>query len=235
MIYPLNIFTPDPVTNNIRPFIIFMANKVQFNVMKGMAYGVTDDMLVPAGGFTLPMPNGGLIDSSSNDYGEDASGFGKLTQNAISGGQSIVDGVTLGAGDLAAGGIVADPRLTQVYKGTSARTWSGEWQIVPQSKGEAAAAAAILWFVKYSAAPDRAGNDKMGLLIQPHIYRIIFSNPVLQLALQFDKMALVSYSINYFAQGYASTYGDMMPKHMSLTMEFKEYGIKTKKDWIPFL
>jgi len=234
MIYPINIFTPDPVTKSVRPFMIFVAFKVEFNVMKSLAYGSTIDILAPEGGFVLPMPNGGLIDSSQNQYGEEPSGLGKLAQSAGGAVDSLIQNIPmLGSIDnsMARMGMLPDPRMTQIYNGTSSRSYSGTWQIIPQSAGESASAAAILWFVKFSASPDRMGNDKVGILLAPHIYKIIFSNPVIQMAMQYDKMAIESYEINYFAQGYASTYSDMMPKHISLTLNFKEFGIKTKKEW----
>lgn len=235
MIYPINIFSPDPVTNSVRPFIIFMPHKVENNVTKSLAYGVTKDMLSPRIPFTLPMPNDGLTDTSQNQYSEEASSVGALNQKIGSGVNSGVEGLTQGIVTNAAAkiGRVPDPRLTQVYMGTSSRSFTGAWQIIPQSLGEAVAAAAILAYVKFCAAPDRASSNKIGVLLQPYVFKIIFSNPMIHLAMQFDQMAIESYTINYFANGYAATYSDMMPKHMSLSMTFKEYGIKTKKDWMP--
>jgi len=234
MIYPVNIFSPDPVTGGIRPFMIFLPHKVEHNVLSTLAYGVTKDMLSPRLPFVLPMPNGGLQDGSTNQYAEEPSGLGEVAVAAgkfISGGVEKLSGIGNGAEKM---GLAPDPRLTQTYMGTSSRQFTGTWQMIPQSLGESIACMAILGWVKYCAAPDRAGSDKVGILLQPYVFKIIFGNPILHFAMSLDQMAIESYSINYFAQGYASTYKDMMPKHMELTMTFKEYGIKTKEDWLPF-
>lgn len=240
MIYPTNIFTSDPATESARPFIIFIPCKVNFNVMKSLGYGDSKDLLVPQAPFVLPMANGGLMDGVTNEYSSvsDAKGLrnkklGSGVDAVISGAARInsagLSGVENGAAMV---GRLPDPRLTQVYNGTSQRSFSGTWQMIPQSVGEAAAAMAILAYVKFCAAPDRASSNKIGVLLQPYVFKIVFSNPLIHLAMQMDKMAIESYSINYFAQGYASTYGTlMMPKHMELTMTFKEFGIKTKEDW----
>ena len=227
MIYPMNIFSPDPVSKSVRTFIIFIAFALDFDVTKDMGYGSTLDMKHPEGGFTLPFPNNGLTDASSNDYGQTNSIGYDMAKFAL--GKVIdVDTVIEGARRV---GKMPDPRQTQVYNGTASRTFTGDWIMIPQSLGESALCMAILWWVKYSAAPDRKLDNKIAILEPPHVYKIIFSNPLLHLALQYDQMALESYSINYFAQGYASTYSDMMPKMMSLSLTFKEFGIKTKKDW----
>jgi len=217
-----------------------MPQEVEFNVTKSLGYDDSLDVLSPKAPFVLPMANGGLIDASTNEYAAQSDAKGSM--NKAMGGHmdSLTKTVTGGPGGILGGvengsalvGRLPDPRLTQVYMGTTQRSFTGTWQMIPQSVGEAAAAMAILSWVKYCAAPDRASSSKIGVLLQPYVFKIIFSNPLIHLAMKMDQMAIESYSINYFAQGYASTYGTlMMPKHMELTMTFKEFGIKTKKDW----
>jgi len=240
LIYPINIFSPDPATGSIRPFIIFMPQEVEFNVTKSLGYGDSLDVLSPKLPFTLPMANGGLIDASTNDYASQSDAKGSANKAVGNLMDTFSKVSTAGVGGVLGGvenssalvGRLPDPRLTQVYMGTTQRSFTGTWQIIPQSVGEAAAAMAILAWVKYCAAPDRASSSKIGVLLQPYVFKIIFSNPLIHLAMKMDQMAIESYSINYFAQGYASTYGTLMtPKHMELTMTFKEFGIKTKTDW----
>lgn len=228
MIYPLNIFTTDPASGSIRPFIIFIAYKPEFNFKEDQDYSKAFDTFIPRGGFALPMPNGGLIDSVSHSYTQDNPFMGMVTSQ-ISG--TVADGMSM------VGGVVVDPLVTQIYKGTAPRTWTGTWQIIPQSLGEAASVALLIRNIKVFASPDKntlVDGTKIGLLVQPLVFDIIFSNPLLESAMSFNKMAIESYTINYFAQGYASTYKDMMPKHMELTMTFKEFGIKYRSDWSEF-
>lgn len=225
-LYPLNIFTPEPLSGGIRPFIIFVIKDVKWNVKKELSAESLAPVLKPVGGFALPMTTTGLIDKVSHAYSEEPGLMG-LAANAISelGGSIIKDGFRRA-------GIIPDPKLTQIYQGTSSRSWSGTWQIIPQSLGESAAVGLILWEIKRFGSPKRFPDEnKIGALIQPSVYSIYFSNPVLENAMQFDKMALEEYTINYFAQGYASTYKDMMPKQIELTLSFKEFGIKTQQDW----
>jgi hypothetical protein len=234
MFYPMNLFGTDPTSGSIRPFIIFLAFELQPNIMKAKSWSDEMTVKVPKGGFALPMPNGGLVDSVTNDYSNTAGIGGNISKKAINTLNSGIEGASMGIVDNATGrmGIVPDPKFTQIYGGTSPRQWSGTWQIVPQSMGESAMVALILAFIKQAAAPDKADMaNKVGVLIQPYVFKIVFSNPVIHLAMQFDQMAITGYSINYFAQGYASTYNDMMPKKIELTMNFAEFGIKTRKDW----
>jgi len=224
-LYPLNIFSKDPTSRKIRPFIIFIIKEIKWNITKELSAASLEPVMIPKGGFSLPFPNGGLIDSVSHSYSEEAGLFGAMAQGAM-------DGVPMAKQGMNRLGLVVDPRMTQIYQGTASRQWSGTWQIIPQSLGEAAAVAIILYEIKKFGSPSRKfGDQKVGLLQQPCVFSMTFSNPVIELAMQFDKMALQSYSINYFAQGYASTYKDMMPKHIELTMNFVEFGIKTQEDW----
>lgn len=223
MIYPINIFTPDP-TGGIRPFIIFIANEYKPNINAMKSWSDAIPMAVPLGGFTLPMPNNGLIDSVTHEYS---------TANPIANGLiNIASDKVLEVGSFLTG-MTPDPMQTQVYKGTGPRSYEATWEIVPQSTLESIAVAMILTLVKKFGSPDRIGKKgKAGALVQPCVFKIIFSNPLIDAAMQFDKMAIKSYSINYFAQGYASTYNDMMPKHIQLTLSFEEFGIKYREDWM---
>ncbi|MHB8098004.1 MAG: hypothetical protein ACYDD5_00230 [Sulfuricurvum sp.] len=229
MIYPLNIFSPDPVSKNVRPFIIFIAREINFNIMKMESWSDSTEVLVPKGGFVLPMPAGGLVDSVTNSYDNASSLVAEAAQKII----DAIPGSDLGQKLMKHGGIVPDPKLTQLYTGTTSRTWSGTWQLVPQSFAEALMVSLILKSIKQYAAPDKKDiKNKVGVLIQPYIFKIIFSNPLIHLAMQFDKMAITGYQINYFSTGYSSTYKDMMPKHIELRMDFAEFGIKTRQDWM---
>ena len=224
MVYPENIFQPDPVSNESRPYIVFLAKRVDFNIQKARSASDSFDSLVPQGNFTLPMPNNGLTDGSTNQYSEGPSAFGIINQGLSK---------TYGGDDISSHvGFVADPKMTQLYKGTKPREWSGTWLFIPQNENEAKAVQDILKSIKTWGAPDKADfADKVGILIQPYVFEIIFSNGVINDMMKLDKMALVSYSINYFNQGYASTYADGMSKQISLTLNFAEFGIKTRGDW----
>lgn len=225
MIYPLNIFTPDPASGSVRPFVLFLAYKPEFSLHKDENYALSFNKFSPRGGFVLPMPNGGLLDGVSHSYTQD-NPFMNMITDPISG--TVADGFSMVLGT------VVDPLVTQIYKGTSPRSWSGTWQLIPQSLAESIAIALILRSIKIYASPDKrdlSSGNKIGVLIQPLVFDIYFGNPYIQASMNFNKMAIESYSINYFAQGYASTYKDLMPKHIELTMTFREFGIKYRSDW----
>ena len=234
MIYPVNIFEPDPVSEEFRPFIVFTAFEIQTNISKALDFSKENSAMEPKDSFVLPMPNGGLSDTVQNNYDTANSIAGNINKKLGSAANTIAQGATVGIVDNAVErmGMVPDPKLTNIYMGTGPRTWEGTWELVPQSAEEAEEIAKILKFIKKAAAPKKADiANKIGVLLQPWVFEITFSNEVIQKAMKFNKMALESYSINYFSQGYASTYSDSMPKQMSLSLKFKEYGIKTRSDW----
>lgn len=226
MMYPLNLFTPAP-TGGMRPFIMFVALEPKFNLGKAKSWDDALPVRVPVGGFALPFPNGGLSDTVQHNYDGTGSPIQSKALSLIPGTQDTL------TSDLTAHttGMVLDPLMTNIYKGTQARKWSGTWQIVPQSLMEGLAVALLLAKFKKWASPDRRSVGKVGMLVQPHNWKIIFGNPAIQLAMNFNDMALEGYSINYFAQGYASTYKDMLPKHIEFTLNFAEFGIKYRSDW----
>jgi len=232
MIYPINIFTPDPVSGNIRPFIIFVAQEIMFNFKKVQSLKdfIKDGTPpIPRGGFVLPMPSGGLIDGVSNDFGPTPNSITGTFAEALKG-KSIM-GVNIANVISDKTGMVIDPWMTNIYKGSTPRVWNGEWEFLPQSVAESLAVAALLMKLKKWSAPQR---HKGGLPImkQPYVWKIIFANPYLQIMTNYNTMSLTSYSINYFADGYAATYMDGMPKHLSLSMSFAEFGIKYQDQWI---
>ena len=223
MIYPLNIFTRDPSAGGIRPFILFLAYKPEINIGKSQDWSKANDAYSLRGGFVLPFPDTGMIDTQTNDYSQEhpiGSMWAGLFDNKIG------DTLSMTAG------LVPDPMITQIYKGSQPRTWAGTWQIIPQSLAEAALVFLLLRNLKIYASPDSVPIvHKWGFLSQPYVFNIYFSNPIIQLSMNFNKMAIASYSINYFAQGYPSTYKDMMPKHIELSMNFKEFGLKYRHEW----
>jgi len=227
MIYPMNIFSSDPTSHNVRPFIIFIAYKPMINVAMSQNWSTAFNFFLPVGGFVLPFPDTGMIDTQSNTFTQNHP-FGSKVADSMKG--------TLGDSISMLAGVVPDPMMTNIYQGTTPRKWSGTWQIIPQSLGEAALVFLLIKNLKTYAAPDKASimSDKLGVLEQPYVLGLTFSNPVIELAMSFNKMAIESYSINYFAQGYPSTYKDMMPKHIELTLNLSEFGIKTRSDWSLF-
>ena len=226
MVYPLNIFSKDPASGGIRPFIIFLAYEMQFNIGKSQSWSEALDAAALRGGFVLPFPDTGMIDTQQNEYSQDhpiGSKWAGAFDNDFGKGLSMV------------AGIVPDPMVTQIYKGSAPRAWAGTWQIIPQSLGEAALVFLLIKNLKTYASPDSMPIDKKwGFLTQPYVFDLIFSNPIIHMSMNFNKMVIESYSINYFAQGYPSTYKDMMPKHIELSMNFREFGIKYRHEWSLF-
>ena len=225
MIYPLNLFTPDPVTNSIRPFCIILGFEIQSNLLAMKTSSDPINIRIPKLGFALPMPNTGVIDSHSNEYTNAPGLIAGLASSFVEG--KVSKNVTSQLF-----GFTMNPDTISTYNGTALRTYTGTWQLVPQSRGESAAISLILWMIKISSAPAKADIiNTIGILIQPYSFKIIFSNPLIHLGASYDDMVLNSYTINYFAQGYSSTYSDMFPKQIELTMNFTERHIKYREDW----
>jgi len=228
MIYPLNIFSPDP-NGQARPFIIFMSKKPDFNVAKSLSWADHLNFSGVVGAFVLPFTNNGLIDEVTHDFGPGTLPAMQTVVDTYNKASSAALGLVGTA--MQAKGLTPDPLTTNIYRGTAPRSWSGTWRIIPQSAGEAASVALILYHIKKWGSPDRTDSGVIGMLTQPNNYKIIFGNPAIQMAMQFNEMALQKYSINYFAQGYASTYMDGTPKMIELTLQMSEFKIKYKKDW----
>jgi len=248
MIYPLDIFTLDPVTNYLRPFMLFLAFERDIKLAKGVGF---DTSLLNynqiKGGFILPMPNTGMLDEQTANWESTNSVSGNISsmvQNKIN---ATISGATLGTVNSSAQRqhILADPKLTRLYQGSQPRNWTGTWNIMPKNQIETVLVAALIYFLKYAASPSDAGavnidiggnaSVKFGkgkFLKEPYIWRILIINPWLQFAMRLDQMVLNSYSINYFPDGYASTYWDFFPKHIELTLSFSEFNFKTKEDWL---
>ena len=138
MLYPLNLFSTDPVSGSVRPFILFIAQDTKVNIGSKKSWKDVDLINVPKGGFALPFPNGGLKDSVTHSYDDKnpiaSAVIGSLDNNLLD--------------VMAIGGIVPDPMITQIYRGSSPRKWSATWDIVPQSMAESALVALLLMKLK---------------------------------------------------------------------------------------
>lgn len=233
--YPNDLFENDLLSDSAKAYVVFTAYKLDWNIKAAQSWDDIKETMTVMGSFALPMPNGGLMDSLTNDY-TSANSIGGNVANKVgdmlnSGASAITAGVVDNA--LQRLGTVPDPKLTQLYRGTNQRLWSAVWQLVPQSQSESLQIETILKQIKMYGSPSRTDvvKDKVGVLHQPYVFGITFSNTIIDKMMKFDKMALTSYSINYFAQGYPSTFYDMRPKEIELTLNFSEYGVKVQQDW----
>jgi len=120
MVYPLNLFMPDKLNGGPRPSVIFSAKQVKSNVNKSKSQADELTTMKPKGGFALPFPNDGLVDSVSNEYNNASSLVAGMANEAAMG---ITPGGENTMSQLL--GMVPDPKYTQVYMGTQPRTWSG--------------------------------------------------------------------------------------------------------------
>ena len=225
--YPLDLFTNDPLTDNERPYIILFAYEIKFDTKNFKSWKETLKTVTQGppgelkGSIALPMPNSGLLDSVSHDFGPSESPLANMLGNNKLTGENfdLLQQQT---------GIVRDPFMTNIYKGTTPRTWNAEWDFIPQSKEEAEVIKEILLTIKKWSSPDKTGVVAMK---SPMIWKIKFSNERINKMMNFNKMALSNCSINYFADGYAATYYDGNPKHISLSMSFNEFGLKYQDEW----
>ena len=229
MVYPLDIFE-NTASGKPRGRVEILGYEIKTIDQKGLSWKDKKVPSAPTGDvIILPMPNGGLSDSFSNNYTAAPNLYTSLAQTALESNKNA--SILLKAGKRA--GFVPDPKTVQLYEGSNTRSWNPSWTLIARNAGEAAAIAAILKTIKKLASPKASYgfDDKIGLLRQPNVIKIKFNNPFLQSMTKYDLMAISGYSIDYFAQGYPSTFKDLFPKQISLSLELTEYGIVTEDKW----
>jgi len=216
--YPLELFGDDI------PYVSFIAKELKPGTKDLLSLSdASESNSTVIGGITLPMPNS-LGETINHNFNQDGSILSDVMEAASSTkiGKAIQKGAT-------SFGTITDPKLTQVYNGTGLREWSCSFTFIPQSKAESDMVQDIIKNFKLWSAPERVAGGAM--LKSPYFFQIKFSNDVLQKNMKFDAMALTSFAVEHFAQGYPSTFHDGSSKMMQINMSFAEYGVKTRKDW----
>ena len=125
---------------------------------------------------------------------------------------------------------VVDPGYFQNYNGSTPRSFTMAYTLVPQSQKEAQTIKdIILWFKQYSSPTFVPNTPIMGA---PFIFTISFAgNQYITDMFKMDKCVLTGISVDYASDGSFMLYKDGFPKQIGLTLNFAEVELKYAQDY----
>jgi len=115
------------------------------------------------------------------------------------------------------------------YTDTDFRSITLKWKLVPNNQRENLVLQEIITKLKAYSSPQAVAGKI--LLRAPFFCRLMFFNPTLNDALQFDECVMTSIDVNYSGAGTMETFKDHMPKVMDLSITFKDREPKTLQHW----
>ena len=125
---------------------------------------------------------------------------------------------------------IIDPGYFQNYNGSTPRSFTMAYTLVPQSQKEAQTIKDIvLWFKQYSSPTFVPNTPIMG---SPFIFTISFAgNQYITDMFKMDKCVLTGISVDYASDGSFMLYKDGFPKQIGLTLNFAEAELKYAQDY----
>ena len=125
---------------------------------------------------------------------------------------------------------VIDPGYFQNYNGSTPRSFTMAYTLVPQSQKEAQTIKdIILWFKQYSSPTYISNNPLMGA---PFVFNISFAgNQYISDMFKMDKCVLTGISVDYASDGSFMLYKDGFPKQIGLALNFAEVELKYAQDY----
>lgn len=124
---------------------------------------------------------------------------------------------------------IIDPGYFQNYSGSSPRSFSMKYDLVPKSTSEAKMILMIIVKFKQFSSPQQSGVGP--ILYSPFNFKIINENSYMNLLTSIDRVVLTSLSVDYGADGAMELFSDGMPKFISLTLTFSETRVRTSQDY----
>ena len=122
-----------------------------------------------------------------------------------------------------------DPGYFQNYTGSSPRSFSAAWDLIPNSPEEANELMAIVMKLKQYSSPKSTINGVS--LLAPFFFDIEVSNPYMTAMINLDRVVINNISIDYSADGAMQQTADGVPKHMNLSIQFKELDMTTEENY----
>ena len=125
---------------------------------------------------------------------------------------------------------MVDPGYFQNYNGSTPRSFTLAYTLVPQSQKEAQTIKdIILWFKQYSSPTHVPNTPLMGA---PFIFNISFAgNQYITDMFKMDKCVLTGISVDYASDGSFMLYKDGFPKQIGLALNFAEVELKYAQDY----
>lgn len=192
---------------------------------EGIISQVTNNILNASG---ESLSNGGGNDDKDGKGGKKGKG-GKmaLLKKVLGDGKKFYSAVMNAAGVRKA---VIDPGYFQNYNGSTPRSFTMAYTLVPQSQKEAQTIKdIILWFKQYSSPTFIPNSPLMGA---PFIFNISFAgNQYISDMFKMDKCVLTGISVDYASDGAFMLYKDGFPKQIGLALNFAEVELKYAQDY----
>lgn len=125
---------------------------------------------------------------------------------------------------------VIDPGYFQNYTGSTPRSFTMAYTLVPQSQKEAQTIKdIILWFKQYSSPTFVENTPLMGA---PFIFNISFAgNQYITDMFKMDKCVLTGISVDYASDGSFMLFKDGFPKQIGLALNFAEVELKYAQEY----
>lgn len=125
---------------------------------------------------------------------------------------------------------VIDPGYFQNYTGSTPRTFTMAYTLVPQSQKEAQTIKdIILWFKQYSSPTFVENTPLMGA---PFVFNISFAgNQYITDMFKMDKCVLTGISVDYASDGSFMLFKDGFPKQIGLALNFAEVELKYAQEY----
>ena len=168
---------------------------------------------------------------ASNVLGASGESLGANLGGAVK--KILGDGKKMYAGLMNSLGVrkaIIDPGYFQNYTGSTPRSFTLAYTLVPQSQKEAQTIKdIILWFKQYSSPTYVPNTPLMGA---PFIFNISFAgNQYITDMFKMDKCVLTGISVDYASDGSFMLYKDGFPKQIGLALNFAEVELKYAQDY----
>ena len=159
--------------------------------------------------------------------GESLSGKGGYVKKILGDGKKMYSALMNSLGVRKA---VIDPGYFQNYNGSTPRSFTMAYTLVPQSQKEAQTIKdIILWFKQYSSPTFISNSPLMGA---PFVFNISFAgNQYISDMFKMDKCVLTGISVDYASDGSFMLYKDGFPKQIGLALNFAEVELKYAQDY----
>ena len=211
--------------------------------MKNDAVGIPDGFDLDSS-VTLPYPIS-LSDNQNHNWENTEGIISQLTNNILGASGASLTGnggfiqKVLGDGKKMYGAVmnklgvrkaVVDPGYFQNYNGSTPRSFTMAYTLVPQSQKEAQTIKdIILWFKQYSSPTFVSKTPLMGA---PFVFTISFAgNQYISDMFKMDKCVLTGISVDYASDGSFMLYKDGFPKQIGLALNFAEVELKYAQDY----
>ena len=207
---------------------------------------VNNDVPMAPEGFTsvgqivLPIP-AQINDESSHKWNAETSIVSELIKTAASAATAILPGgvakiaSTMAPAVNAAGGFdkilatsamltsrrkpLIDPGYFQNYSGTDPRTFTMQWNLIPQNAEDSRTIHNIIMTFKKWSSPSKAIAGVV--MLSPFFFNIQLSNPMISSMLKMDNCVCTRVECSYSSQ----IFPDGMPKQISLSLSFNEASL----------